>query len=33
MELIKPIEQYSGRLTLEEISILDKIGTNFKINS
>ena len=32
MELIKPIEQYSGRLTLEEISILDKIGTNFKNN-
>lgn len=32
MELIKPIEQYSKRLTLEEISILDKIGTNFRNN-
>ena len=32
MELIKPIEQYSGRLTLEEISILDKIGINFRNN-
>lgn len=32
MELIKPIEQYSGRLMLEEISILDKIGTNFRNN-
>ena len=32
MELIKSIEQYSGRLTLEEINILDKIGINFRNN-
>ena len=32
MRLIKPIEQYSKRLTLEEIDILDKIGINFRNN-
>ena len=32
MELIKPVEQYSKRLTLEEINILDKIGINFRNN-
>lgn len=32
MELIKAIEQYSERLTLEEINVLDKIGINFRNN-
>lgn len=32
MELIKPIEQYSKRLTSEEINVLDKIGINFRNN-
>lgn len=32
MELIKSIEQYSGRLASEEINILDKIGINFRNN-
>ena len=32
MQLIKPIEQYSKKLTLEEIDILDTIGINFKNN-
>lgn len=32
MELIKPIEQFSKNLSLEEIDILDKIGINFRNN-
>lgn len=32
MELIKAIEQYSERLTLEEVNVLDKIGINFRNN-
>ena len=32
MELVKPIEQYSKHLTLNEIEILDKIGRVFRNN-